>query len=158
MYGEQKSCVQNQLGTCISAFLSAWPRHRWRLLTVLFPRTCIVCIHSQNYFYAENYISCSNWKILNVYSYIQWRSQTRAHPGLGPGVSVSRKLSWTSYFCSIAICNDAVSCGLLIHCSHVWRLILVRTCTARRSHGSELLPIQDRRYYKSSLIKPPPTK
>ena len=41
--------------------------------------------------------------------------------------------SWTSYFRTIAICNDAVSYALLTseHRSHVWGLILVKTCAAR---------------------------
>ena len=35
----------------------------------------------------------------------QWRSQTWAHPGLGPGVSIRKTVEHHS----IAICNDAVS-------------------------------------------------
>ena len=62
--------------------------------------------------------------------------------------------SGTSYFCSTAVCNDAVSYALLtslfarlpfntgenLYCAH-----------ACRSHGSELLPTQDRRHFKNSL-------
>ena len=62
--------------------------------------------------------------------------------------------SSTSYFRSIAICNDAVSYALLtslftclalntsedLYCAHICR-----------SHGSELVPIQDRRHFKHRL-------
>ena len=79
--------------------------------------------------------------------YKERRSQTRAHPGLGLGVSIRKQSNIV--FRSIAICSDAVSYALFtslfaclvfntgedLYCVHVcW------------SHGSELLPIQDRRY------------
>ena len=51
----------------------------------------------------------------------QWRSQTRAHPGLGPGVSVWKTVG-TSYFCSQLF---AMMQFPTLSCSHVWRLILV---------------------------------
>ena len=38
--------------------------------------------------------------------------------------------SRTLYFCSIAICNDDFSTLFSPHCSHVLRLIPVKTCTA----------------------------
>ena len=68
----------------------------------------------------------------------QWHSETWAHPGLG--VSIRKTVKHHSI---LAICNDVVS--LRSFNPHVWRLILVKTCTACahvwRSHGSELLPI-----------------
>ena len=50
--------------------------------------------------------------VLAIYACEQWRSQTRAHLGLGLGVSVWKTVG-TSYFRSIAICNDAVSYTVL---------------------------------------------
>ena len=80
----------------------------------------------------------------------QWRSQTRAHPDLGPGVSVQK----TVELCSTAICNDSFSYALL---TSLFARLAFNTredlCCAHvcRSHGSELLPIEDRRHFKNSL-------
>ena len=89
----------------------------------------------------------------------QWRSQTRAHPGLGPDVSIrNQKQSNTvvlSY--SIAICNDALFYTLLTSLFACLAfntgedLYCVQICW---SHGSELLPIQERRHL--SACTPPP--
>ena len=76
----------------------------------------------------------------------QWRSQTCAHPGLGPGTSVWKKLTIVLLQCSLfamlpyTVHTFGINTDDNLYCVHV-----------HQSHGSELLLIQDRWLIKNSL-------
>ena len=74
----------------------------------------------------------------------QWRSQTRAHPGLGPGISIRKTVEHRTFVVSYALltllfARLTFNTGEDLYCVHVCQ-----------SHGSELLPIQDQRHFKNS--------